>query len=427
MDTPTQSTTIEDLSAGLFKVHKNSPFILNSFDIAGKTAMHYGFVPIKTPTICRKDQAPAKSLSETNPASLSNTGFGGKEQTLGLIPEERCALFRMYREEGIHSLDRPSGLYFELPLQRGLRGKTRERQHGLEIIGTSESVADAILIKTALSILKEEGHPDVEVRINSIGDINSRTRFERELTSYFRKRANDLGPEENRILRENVYALMHMTGPEIDEIKKESPETMEFLDEDSRCHFMSVLEYLETLGIPYNIDSRLVADSYFTHTVFEIRKKSTEPEKLGELLARGGRYMHVAPRTSFREDIPSATVSLSYKRGKRGVAKKFLLNKIDEPKCYFVQLGKEAKLKSLRVIEDLREADVMVHHALAHQKCLGQMDLAKKLNSPYIIIMGQKEALEDTVMVRDTETYSQETIPTPDLVRYLKQVLQRCK
>ena len=91
-------------------------------------------------------------------------------------------------------------------------------------------------------------------------------------------------------------------------------------------------------------------------------------------------------------------------------------------KFYFIQLGFDAKLKSLKVIEMLRQAGIAVSQSLSKDKLTAQIMSAEKINIPYVLIMGQKEAIEESVVVRNMNTRSQETILIPSLAQYLKKL-----
>ena len=107
---------------------------------------------------------------------------------------------------------------------------------------------------------------------------------------------------------------------------------------------------------------------------------------------------------------------------KPAVSPKLFFRSRPQPKFFFIQFGSIAKLKSLSVIESLRQARIPVHHLLTSDKFVGQLTAAESLKTPFVIIMGQKEALENTVVVRQMSTRSQEIIPIPDLPVYLSKL-----
>ena len=93
-----------------------------------------------------------------------------------------------------------------------------------------------------------------------------------------------------------------------------------------------------------------------------------------------------------------------------------------KPQVCFIQIGFEAKLKSLEVVETLRHAKIPLYQALAKDKLSSQIQTAENMGIPHIIIMGQKEALEGSVIVRVMKTRMQETVPLTELAGYLKKL-----
>ena len=404
----------------------DQPFVLKSFEKPGEVALYYGFVPTQSPDLSKKDWKNSKTISKVNIANLKNRPgkSGRKEYEVGLRLEETCALFRKYAKE-LSSLPHPLGIYHKLPLKGDTRTKIRGQQHRLDIIDSRLPIADAVIIKTALEILNEEGQTNTHVLINSVGDDQSKTKYRRELIEYFNSNISKLPKKARILIKENVFTLMRYDDEAVKELKAGAPNPLDYLDENSRQRFMDVLEFLETLNIPYQIRPTLVGDSYFEHSIFEIRRTSSNADDKGELLARGGCYADVSKTCGVEKELPSVGITLTYNRTTKAKKIKFKLTRINKPVCYFMQLGPMAKLKSLHLIERLRKAEIPLKHTLCKEKCFGQMSLANQVKLPYIIIMGQKEALEDCVVVRNTSTYSQETISIKNLPKYVKRIAKK--
>ncbi len=324
---------------------------------------------------------------------------------------------------------------------RSLFEKTEDDQAelNLEVVGTSKSIAEAILIKTTLSIFEENGVDDAEVILNGIGNRDSFTRFTRELSAHYRRHLNDMHAQCRHNFVKDVLRLLSCDNEDCRALQGTAPRVMNFLNEAGRVHFREVLEYLERLGIPYAVkDSLFGPRDHYSKIVFEIRRTPTEAQKeaqkkkseeheeepfankqKGYLLATGGRYDDLARRVTSRKDAAGVGISLFYPRRLSRSRMKIETRK-QPPKAYFVHIGTEAKLKSLLVLDLLRKARISVHQAFHHDQLSGQLISAEKLGIPYLLIMGQKEALEDTVIVRDIETRAQNTVSIPRLSLYLK-------
>jgi histidyl-tRNA synthetase len=298
------------------------------------------------------------------------------------------------------------------------RGKPMEKRLSLEIIGTSKSIADATLIRTAISVLHDEGCDDVAVFINSVGDRESGNRYLREFCNHYRKNIAALSTACKVILKKNPLELLECPHDKCKTLAGEAPRSVAFLGEESRRHFKEVLEYLEELGIPYQLDPMIVGNrSFATETVFEIR--DMREGRNMECLAAGCRYNSLGKRLGLKRETPAAGTTILLRREKSSCASRLRFRR---PKVFFLQLGFEAKLKSLKVIEILRQSKIPLYQALSRDKLAAQMSAAENLKIPYSLIMGQREAIEDSVIVRDTVTRAQETVKIGDLATYFRKM-----
>jgi histidyl-tRNA synthetase len=120
-----------------------------------------------------------------------------------------------------------------------------------------------------------------------------------------------------------------------------------------------------------------------------------------------------------KKDIPG--ISASIWLSKQG-AQESKPHKVKKPKFYFIQMGQEAKLKSLNLISVLRQARIPVFHSLTKDKLTLQLASAEHLRVPYVIIMGQKESMDNTVLIREMSNRSQDTIRLVEIAEYLKKL-----
>lgn len=291
----------------------------------------------------------------------------------------------------------------------------------LHIIGTPKSIAEAILIKTAYTILKEEGYKDLSVEINNIGDRDSLTSYNKQITSFFRGKLNELDTDCKELLKFGGHTLVTCNPKGVKHLLKETPAPLEFLSEDNRNHFKEVLEYLQSQNIPFEINKFVLGDPHYSsHTVFTIID-----DKTGKILATGSRYNDLSKRTVLRKGIPAVSVALHLPKFKTVSSSK--KPKFDTCDIYFIQLGYGAKLKSLEVIEMLRKAGIPIYQSVGRDKMSTQTQFAHKKDVKYILLMGQKEALENSICVRNLETNSQKTIQLVNLVEYLRNLKSKEK
>jgi histidyl-tRNA synthetase len=403
---------------------KEPKFILHKdLDRSGEIAMYYGFTAKETPEIKRSDIENSKGLID---GDFVEYDAAGDESKLPLHVEEKIAILRTYQDEEMHTLPQPVMLYFKGAFKGSLVKKSAHfpRYCDLDILGSSKSIGEAILIKTALTILKEEGYENVCVEINSIGDKDSIARFTRDLTAYYRKHMHELHPDCRQLLKKDPFELLGCKNEKCKPINESAPKSMNFLSEASRQHFREVLEYLEHLEIPYRINNNLIGNrKYCTETIFEIINIDAEGKKdAPKTLAIGVRYDGLSKKIGAKREIPGAGLSILIKPSPKSDLKKEV-KKTKNPSVFFIQLSFDAKLHSLKIIEMLRQAKIPVHQSLSKDKLLAQITTAEKMKIPIMILMGKKEAVEGTVIVRDMETRSQETILITDLVDHLKKLL----
>lgn len=409
------------------------------FEKAQEIAVYYGFKPIETPAL-EKEEVFVRGIGEgTDVIDKEIYSFRTKgSERVALRPEYTASIMRSYIENGMSNLPQPVMFYSYGPLWRHdnpQKGRLREfRQFNLEILGTDKSIADALVIRTLMTILKEYGFEDLIIDINSMGNKDDRAVFTRELISYYKKHSAKICKDcQNRLLT-NPLRLLDCKSEQCQPLKELAPASINYLGTDSKKHFREVLQYLEEMGIDYRINNCLVRGlNYYTHTVFEVIKLEKETDEEGNeiedgkekeiAITGGGRYNYLGRELGSKKEIPAVGAALGLDRIMLFKECKNLEPKIiKKPKIYFLQLGFEAKLKSLTIMEILRENRIPVYQNLSKESLSAQLAMADKKGVPYCIIFGQKEAMDGTAIVRDMKTHSQEIIPIEKLGEYLKKL-----
>jgi histidyl-tRNA synthetase len=374
------------------QTNQRPAYLLKEFDKSLFNASYFGFTPIEAPHLSNKDIETAKDL--------------------GPDAHDKSAFLRFYTDKNFINLPHPLTVSF----RKRDAGK-RTYTHVLHVIGVQSPLAEAMLIRTAFSILSERGFEHLIVEINSIGDKDSIASYERELHHYTKKIACDLTAEHKKILKEDIFQLLNLDLPE--NAKNHIPPSIASLSSSSRAHFKEMLEYLEILGVEFRLAHKLIGDKEFaSHTLFTIRDSETE-----QLLADGFRYTRLTKRLGFKKEMPavSATIYDLYKKP-LPIGGEKVYKELPKPKFYLVQLGQNAKMKSLPLIEYLRQNHIAIYHFLGKDKIVPQLSNAESLRVPYLLIVGQKEALDNTVTVRNVSTRAQETVKMSDLPMYLKKI-----
>ncbi len=399
------------------------------FEKAQEVAMYYGFKPIEIPAL-EKEIVFTSSIgvgTDIVDKEMYNFSTKGGEK-VAMRPEFTAGIMRAYLEHGMQNLTQPVMLYSYGPVWRHenpQRGRLRElRQFDLEIIGTEKSIADALIIKTLMTILEEFGFTDLVIDINSMGDKETRANYIRDLTNYYKKHISTVCVDCKERIKSNPLRLLDCKKPECIPLKEAAPQSVAYLSADARKHFKEVLQYLEEMGITYRMNHTLVRGlSYYSRTVFEVIKIETDANGIEKeiTITGGGRYDRLAKEMGSKKDIPAVGTGIGLDRVLLFPDHKKLCPRILKPaKFYFIQLGFEAKLKSLAILEILRKAKISVYQSITKDSLGAQLGYAEGMNIPYSIIFGQKEAMDGTVIIRNMETRSQDTVEISKLSDYIK-------
>ena len=286
------------------------------------------------------------------------------------------------------------------------------------IYNVPKSVAEAVLIQSLRSLVSELGYTRHCVRINSIGDTDSTGRFHRELTAFLRKRIEYLPPTARELMKEHPHLSLLDLIEKDHELGYKAPNSLEFLSDTSRKHFREIIEYLDMSDAAYEIDNRLLGHhECYSDALFALDVLDEDHTPLPDLHIHGGRY-DTFMRKHVRE--PASAVGAVVVLRSKPIPTRLPRAKRLTPKVYLVQLGFGPKVQSLMLVDELRKAGIVVEQQLSSDSLSEQLRDAEQKETPYTVIMGQKEFVEGTVILRDMKARNQETIPKDQLVRRLK-------
>ncbi len=371
-------------------------------------AKYYGFEGIYAPETTKADESAAKALKKPHPDNTAH------ELQMPSV-ENSASLVRNYLEGTLTKETQPAIVYYETP-----GNKRGSKNVHLNILGSTKSIAEATLIKASLAILKEYGHKNLSIEINSIGDKDSISRFNKEIVNYFKKNLGALTAPLRQKLAKDPFLFINEENQKLEELKESMPQVISYLNDIAKSHFKEVLEFLEYMNIPYRINNCLVGNrAYSNNTIFRIIENADT--KLEKTLACGSRLNGLSKKIGLKRDVPATSVMVSIGQPKESVGS-LKTGQLTKAKFYFIQFGFEAKLKSLEIIDILREAKISVSQSLSKDKLSAQLGSAEAQNFPYLLIVGQKEAMDNTVLVRYRDTRSQTAVPVKDLVEYIKKL-----
>jgi len=337
-----------------------------------------------------------------------------------ISPSASVAIAHLATAAGAARPQEPVLAFFATPSPAHLPGNLLSREtgeFGLCVVGTKESVGEMVILKTISAIVSEWGAPVARVRLNALGDRDSRERYTRELFSYVRRRTPEFDAACQENLAKNPFAAYRCAHTTCRALLSEGPRSVNFLSEKSRAHFRAVLEQVEGLGFSYELDDLLVGDDREQHIVFAVDLKEPDATILG---STGGRWDEYLRRTTGRKEGAVASASIYFR--KKGAARSNFTSpkKTRSPKVFFVQLGSLAKLQGLSVLDMLWRAGVPVSQSFDSSRLSPQLGLAGGIGVSHVLIMGQREALDGTIIVREVKNSSQTIVELAHLPRILK-------
>lgn len=397
--------------------------------VAERLGESHGFSYIETPTVEQTSlfvRSLGKQTDIVEKEMFSFTDQGGED--LVLRPEGTAPIARAYVTHGMLALPQPVKLFYYGPFFRRERpqsGRSRQfHQAGFETVGDAKPIIDAELILVASRFFGDLGVP-VIIELNSIGDAVCREPYKEKLVQYYRANRNKLCETCKVRLVKNPLRLLDCKEAGCRALKEDAPKIVDHLCEDCKAHFMKVIEYLDEADLAYELSPHLVRGlDYYSRTVFEVfPEMETEERAAQSALAAGGRYDGLIELLGGRP-TPAAGFALGIERTISALkARNIQLPGAKTKRVFFAQLGEPAKRKAFSLFEDLRKAGVPVVANFAKDALKAQMELANAMGAAYTVILGQKEVLEGTIIIRDMEAGIQEIVDAKKLVVELKKKL----
>lgn len=364
---------------------------------ASAIGTYYGFTPFSSLAAAKKvskrlPYPDAISPEALDPIAREVAAFLKQVRDIEVTPSAAQPLF-LWHTNAAHGRPAPKQLVIQF--------------HAL---GVDHAIADAVLMRAVRALLGDLTKHDLMLRVNSMGDKETRSRFARELTTLFRKQALTL-PENcvNCAKRDVFEAAELLAQADADSL----PAPTDHLSEASRKHFEGVLEYLESTDTPYELAPELLSrGNAWAETCFEIRADE-------KLHAWGSRYIELS-RAFWKSHVPGIGAVIRITTDVRDALP--AAKAPPAPRFVFVHIGDEAKRECMKMADTLRRARIPLSQSIGIQSLTEQMRHVETVNPPYVLIMGRKEALERSVILRDRATFTETFIPLDGLVDHLKAV-----
>ncbi len=391
----------------------------------------YSFERIDTPILEKSslfERSVGKDTDIVSKEMYTFSGYGKKKITLR--PEMTASIVRAYIEHGMSNVPQPVKLYYEGPVFRHEKpqsGRYRQfHQGGFEVIGENSVAVDVQLILMGYKFFKNL-KLDVSVHINSIGCPDCRNEYVKALKKYYKPLKSKLCKTCKDRFNKNPLRLLDCKEKKCQEYQDEAPKFMDHLDEACSFQFNKVLEYLDELKIPYKLNHKMVRGlDYYTRTVFEFVLESKK-HKRQNAIAAGGRYDLLVEQLGGKA-TPAAGFAIGIERVILAL-KEIEFEPKDEKKIdiFIAQIGDVARRKAMVLFEKLRKKRLKVSENFAKDSLKAQLDYANKEGIRYVLILGQQEVKDKTIIVRDMEGGVQETLKMKGISKELKKMIKKNK
>ena len=350
------------------------------------------------------------------------------ERHLSLRPEGTAGVCRSYIENKMYGdAAQPVKVYYNGTMYRYERpqsGRDRElTQFGMEILGSDDPLSDAEIISAAVNLYKLLGLKEIKVNINSLGDTASRNNYREALIEYFRPHIDEFCDDCKERFMKNPLRILDCKVDADNEILKNAPKTIDYLNEESKERFSKVKDYLDIMQIDYEVNPSIVRGlDYYNHTVFEIEAKVAGFGS-NNVIGAGGRYNNLVKDLGGPE-----TPCIGFASGIGRLVMALELEKVELPIVDYVDLflmyvNEDEKKYAVYLAQELRMAGFIVETEYTNRGLKGQFKQADRLNSKFIAILNSEDLNNNEIKIKNNQTKEEEIISLDVLIYYLDEKL----
>ncbi len=350
------------------------------------------------------------------------------DRHLSLRPEGTAGVCRSYIENKMYGdATQPVKVYYNGTMYRYERpqsGRDRElTQFGMEILGSDDPLSDAEIISAAVNLYKLLGLKEIKVNINSLGDTASRNNYREALIEYFRPHIDEFCDDCKERFMKNPLRILDCKVDADNEILKNAPKTIDYLNEESKERFDKVKDYLDIMQIDYEVNPSIVRGlDYYNHTVFEIEAKVAGFGS-NNVIGAGGRYNGLVkelggpetPCIGFASGIGRLVMALELEEVKLPI--------VDYVDLFLMYVNEDEKKYAVYLAQELRMAGFIVETEYTGRGLKGQFKQADRLNSKFIAILNSEDLNNNEIKIKNNQTKEEEIISLDVLIYYLDEKL----
>ena len=381
----------------------------------------YGYHEIRTP-IFEQSQLFSRSVGEESDI-VNKEMYSWEDKSksfLTLRPELTASVVRAFNQHNLGSLSPIQRFYYIGPLfrrERPQKGRQRQfHQFGIETFGSNLAEQDAEVIALAWQILSHFGlEKKMELQLNSIGTNICRSAYLKALKKFLKPYFDELSEASKKRFNTNPLRILDTKNEKGLSILKNGPRISDYYTAEDKEHFNELKTYLDALNIPFSINVRLVRGlDYYTKTVFEITS-----DELGaqDALLGGGRYDALVQHLGGKP-TPGIGFAAGIERILLLINEKDMKLSYPAPDIYFICLEKEGIPISLDITKKLRLKGYKIISDTLRRSMKAQMRDANKVGARYILILGENELLDKSIMFKDLENGKQEKIKQINIIDF---------
>lgn len=398
--------------------------------VARETFKKYNYSEIRTPMFEHYEVISRSVGDTTDIVTKEMYDFHDKgDRHITLRPEGTAPVVRSFVENKLFApeVQKPVKMYYigsMFRYERPQAGRLREfHQVGVECFGSANPATDVETITMAYQLFQTLGIKDVTLHLNTLGSAASRAAYRQALIDYLTPMREQLSKDSQRRLDENPLRVLDSKEKEDKIAVENAPSILDYLDDESQAHFDAVRSMLETLNIPYVIDTNMVRGlDYYNHTIFEF---ITTVDKSELTICAGGRYDSLVEYFDGPE-TPGFGFALGIERlllilDKQGIE----LPVKKEMDVYIAVLGQGANLKALELVQAIRNQGFSAERDYLGRKIKAQFKSADVFNAKTIITLGESEIEAGQVAVKNNKTREEVTVSFDEITNNFAEVLNK--
>ena len=399
-------------------------------NVARETFKKYNYGEIRTPMFEHYEVISRSVGDTTDIVTKEMYDFHDKgDRHITLRPEGTAPVVRSYVENKLFApeVQKPVKVYYigsMFRYERPQAGRLREfHQLGVECFGSKNPATDVETIAMAYQLFNTLGIKDVTLHLNSLGNTESRLAYRQALIDYLTPMRESLSKDSQRRLDENPLRVLDSKEKEDKVAVENAPSILDYLDEESQAHFDEVRTMLDSLNIPYVIDTNMVRGlDYYNHTIFEF---VTTIDKSELTICAGGRYDSLVEYFGGPETAGFG-FGLGLERLLLVLDKQGIELPVEESlDVYIAVLGSGANGKALELVQAIRYQGFKAERDYLGRKIKAQFKSADTFKAKTVITLGESEVESGQVNVKNNATREEVTVSFEELTKNFAEVLKQ--